>query len=92
MYRIDIENIQYKSIFEGGILFHSCIGDYNIEFNFYKKPILIRLSKDCIDMDKCYLIDDGNYISLLIFDKLNKDFYFNLFNLNSFEDIQKKKI
>ena len=43
-------------------------------------------------MDKCYLIDDGNYISLLIFDKLNKDFYFNLFNLNSFEDIKKNKI
>ena len=93
MYRIDnIENIQYKAIFEGDILSHSGIGDYNSEFNFYKKPILIRLSKDCIDMDKCYLIDDGNYISLLIFDKLNKDFYFNLFNLNSFEDIKKNKI
>ena len=93
MYRIDnIENLQYKAIIEGDILSHSGIGDYNSEFNFYKKPILIRLSKDCIDMDKCYLIDDGNYISLLIFDKLNKDFYFNLFNLNSFEEIKINKI
>ena len=93
MYRIDnIENEQYSAISEGLILSHSDIGNYNSEFNFYQKPMLIRLSKDCIDMDKSYLIDDGNYISLIIFDKLNKDFYFNLFNLNSFEEIKKNKI
>ena len=93
MYRIDnIENEQYSAISEGLILSHSDIGNYNSEFNFYQKPMLIRLSKDCIDMDKSYLIDDGNYISLIIFDKLNKDFYLNLFNLNSFEEIKKNKI
>ena len=43
-------------------------------------------------MDKSYLIDDGDYINLFIFDKLNSEFYYNLFNMKTFDEIKENNI
>ncbi len=90
MYRID--NIQKVKLDDNTLFSFYDIGTFINDYNIYLKPNLLRLSKDIIDMDKSYLIDDGDYINLFIFDKLNSEFYYNLFNMKTFEEIKENNI
>lgn len=62
------------------------IGLINEEYNIIQKPLLLRLSKDVIYFDCAYLIDDGTFIYIFIFNKIDIKFYQDLFNVNTFEE------
>ena len=62
------------------------IGLVNEKYNIIQKPLLLRLSKDVIDFDCAYLIDNGCYIYLFIFNHIEGNFYNDLFGVQSFEE------
>ena len=85
-YRIDdIQSDQIDKLSENNIIQN--IGLLNSKFGIIQKPFLLSLSKDNIDFDSAFLIDDGDYISIFIFDEIDTDFYYSLFKLNSFQEI-----
>ena len=57
------------------------------QYNIIQKPYLISLSKDNIDFDSAFMIDDGNYITLIIFDQINSNFYQDLFGFGSYQEV-----
>ena len=82
-YRIDdIEKDQYDINKEELKVYD--IGLINKEINVIQKPLLLRLSKDIIDFDCAYLIDDGEFIYIFIFNQIDIAFYFDLFGANNF--------
>ena len=84
-YRIDdIEKGQYDINDENKRVDN--IGLINEEYNIIQKPILLRLSKDVIDFDCAYLIDDGIFIYIFIFNQIDTQFFQDLFNVNTFEE------
>ena len=84
-YRIDdIEKVQYDINKEE--LRVDDIGLINKNINMIQKPLLLRLSKDIIDFDCAYLIDDGMFIYIFIFNQIDTLFYFDLFGGNSFKE------
>jgi len=84
-YRIDdIEKDQYDINKEELKVYD--IGLINKEINAIQKPLLLRLSKDIIDFDCAYLIDDGEFIYIFIFNQIDIAFYFDLFGTNNFEE------
>ena len=62
------------------------IGLVNEKYNIIQKPLLLRLSKDVIDFDCAYLIDNGCYIYLFIFNHIEGNFYNDLFGVQTFEE------
>ena len=81
-YRIDnIEDEQYNS--NKSIIIQN-IGLINEKYNIIQKPLLLRLSKDVIDFDSAYLIDNGCYIYLFIFNHIENNFYNDMFGVGSY--------
>ena len=62
------------------------IGLINEKYNIIQKPLLLRLSKDVIDFDCAYLIDNGNFIYLFIFNGIEGNFYNDLFGVPTYEE------
>ena len=90
-YRIDnIKKGQYDINNEENRIYN--IGLLNEKYNIINKPLLLRLSKDEIDFDSAYLIDDGIYINIFIFNQINSNFYQDLFNIGNFYDLKNKGI
>ena len=86
-YRIDnIKKGQYDINNEENRIYN--IGLLNEKYNIINKPLLLRLSKDEIDFDAAYLIDDGIYINIFIFNQINSNFYQDLFNIGNFYDLK----
>ena len=77
--QIDINNEEHK-VYGIGLL--------NEKYNIINKPLLLRLSKDEIDFDCTYLIDDGMYINIFIFNQINSKFYQDLFNIENFDNLK----
>ena len=85
LYRIDdIEKGQYD-LNNDEIKIYD-IGFINEKYNIIQKPLLLRLSKDVIDFDCAYLIDDGIFIYIYIFNEIDTNFYSDLFNVDSFKE------
>ena len=86
-YRIDnIKKGQYDINNEENRIYN--IGLLNEKYNIINKPLLLRLSKDEIDFDSAYLIDDGIFINIFIFNQINSNFYQDLFNIGNFYDLK----
>ena len=64
------------------------IGLINEKYNIIQKPLLLRLSKDVIDFDCAYLIDNGCYIYIFIFNHIEGNFYNDLFGVSTFEELK----
>ena len=62
------------------------IGLINEKYNIIQKPILLRLSRDIIDFDCAYLIDNGYYIYLIIFNHIEGNFYNDIFGVSTYEE------
>ena len=62
------------------------IGLINEKYNIIQKPLLLRLSIDVIDFDCAYLIDNGNFIYLFIFNGIEGNFYNDLFGVPTYEE------
>ena len=68
------------------------IGLINQKYNIIQKPILLRLSKDVIDFDCAYLIDNGCFIYIFIFNQIEDNFYSDLFGVENFEEAKNLEI
>ena len=68
------------------------LGYINESLNIIEKPYMLRLSKDSIDFDCAYLIDDGVYINIYVFESIEFDFYYNVFNCQDWDDCIKHYI
>ena len=84
LYRID--NIEIEQINENKSIKIENIGLVNEKYNIIQKPLLLRLSKDVIDFDCAYLIDNGCYIYLFIFNHIEGNFYFDMFGAQTYEE------
>ena len=87
-YRID--NIEGEQTINGMTI--NNIGLINEKYNIIQKPVLLRLSKDLIDFDCAYLIDNGCYIYLFIFNQIEGQFYKDLFGVETFEEANNLEI
>ena len=83
-YRID--NIEKEQVNTTNSIKIDNIGLINEKYNIIQKPLLLRLSKDVIDFDCAYLIDDGCYIYIFIFHQIEGNFYNDLFGVSTFEE------
>ena len=95
MYRID--DIQFDQLYNSvnivdkSLIIHD-IGKLNTKYNIIQKPYMLRLSLDSIDFDSAYIINDGEYITVLIFDKIGYDFYNDVFSVATWNDCVDKCI
>jgi protein transport protein SEC24 len=64
----------------------SDVGMTNERYGTITKPYIIPLSLDHIDFNSAYLSDDGEFISLFIFNYINPGFYQELFGVETFEE------
>jgi hypothetical protein len=83
-YRID--NIKGEQTNINNTIKLENIGLINEKYNIIQKPLLLRLSRDVIDFDCAYLIDNGCYIYIFIFNQIDEEFYNDLFGVSSFEE------
>ena len=83
-YRID--NIEGPQVNNNKSIKIENIGLINEKYNIIQKPLLLRLSKDVIDFDCAYLIDNGNFIYLFIFNGIEGNFYNDLFGVPTYEE------
>ena len=83
-YRID--NIETEQINPSKSIKIENIGLINEKYNIIQKPLLLRLSKDVIDFDCAYLIDNGCYIYIFIFNHIEGNFYYDMFGVQSYEE------
>ena len=83
-YRID--DIQKEQVYPKFSIKIDNIGLIDEKYNIIQKPILLRLSKDIIDFDCAYLIDNGCYIYLFIFNHIEGNFYNDLFGVQTYEE------
>ena len=83
-YRID--DIEGQQVNNNKSIKIDNIGLINEKYNIIQKPILLRLSKDIIDFDCAYLIDNGYFIYLFIFNGIEGNFYNDLFNVPTYEE------
>ena len=91
-YRIDdIQNDQINRLNNEKSVIKD-IGLVNPQYGIIQKPYLLSLTKDNIDFDSAFLIDNGEYISLLIFNEIKSEFYNDIFNVNSFDEISENGI
>ena len=95
LYRLDdIQNDQtyFTTNVKDKTLIRHNIGYLNEKLNIIEKPYMLRLSKDSIDFDSAFLIDDGIYINIYIFEKIEFDFYKIIFNCQDWDDCIKNYI
>ena len=83
-YRID--NIEEGQTNSNKTIKIENIGLINEKYNIIQKPLLLRLSKDVIDFDCAYLIDNGCYIYFFIFNHIEGNFYNDLFGVQTYEE------
>ena len=83
-YRID--NIEGPQINVNNTIKIDNIGLINEKYNIIQKPLLLRLSKDVIDFDCAYLIDNGCYIYIFIFNHIEGNFYNDIFGVPTYEE------
>ena len=83
-YRID--NIEAEQINSNKSIKIENIGLINEKYNIIQKPLLLRLSKDVIDFDCAYLIDNGCYIYIFIFNHIEGYFYYDMFGVQTYEE------
>ena len=83
-YRID--NIETEQINPNKSIKIENIGLINEKYNIIQKPLLLRLSKDVIDFDCAYLIDNGCYIYIFVFNHIEGNFYYDMFGVQSYEE------
>ena len=83
-YRID--NIEGSQTNNNNTIKIDNIGLINEKYDIIQKPLLLRLSKDVIDFDCAYLIDNGCYIYLFIFNHIEGNFYNDIFGVPTFEE------
>lgn len=55
------------------------------------RPYSLPLSLDYIDFDSSYIIDNGEFINLFIFDQNKPEFYESVFYVNDFSQIDLSK-
>ena len=94
-YRLDdIQNDQtyFTTNVKDKTLIRHNIGYLNEKLNIIEKPYMLRLSKDSIDFDSAFLIDDGIYINIYIFEYIEFDFYKIIFNCQDWDDCIKNFI
>jgi protein transport protein SEC24 len=61
------------------------VGMLNEKLNIITKPYIIPLSLDNIDFNCAYIADDGEYISIFIFNYVQPNFFQELFGVDSFD-------
>ena len=83
-YRID--DIEKEQINSNNSIKIENIGLTNEKYNIIQKPLLLRLSKDIIDFDCAYLIDNGSYIYIFIFNHIEGNFYKDIFGVETYEE------
>ena len=83
-YRID--NIESEQINSNNTIKIENIGLTNEKYNIIQKPLLLRLSKDVIDFDSAYLIDNGCYIYIFVFNHIEGNFYNDMFGVETYEE------
>ena len=83
-YRID--DIEKEQINSNNSIKIENIGLINEKYNIIQKPLLLRLSKDIIDFDCAYLIDNGSYIYIFIFNHIEGNFYKDIFGVETYEE------
>ena len=83
-YRID--DIEKEQINSNNSIKIENIGLINEKYNIIQKPLLLRLSKDIIDFDCAYLIDNGCYIYIFIFNHIEGNFYKDIFGVETYEE------
>lgn len=94
LYRIDdIQNDQKYVVSKGTdpSLIAQNMG-YENSLGIIQKPYMLRLSKDCIDFDSSYLVNDGEYISMYVFNSIQYDFYQHIFNLPTWSDCVEENV
>ena len=85
-YRIDnILNYDEMTVSKNSLIDN--IGLLNEEYGIIQKPYLLPLSKDNIDFDSAYLIDNGEFITIFIFNEIDNQFYNSIFGVDTFEEI-----
>ena len=84
LYRID--NIENEQINAKNSIKIENIGLINEKYNIFQKPLLLRLSKDVIDFDCAYLVDNGCYIYIFIFNHIEGNFYNDMFGVETYEE------
>jgi protein transport protein SEC24 len=62
------------------------VGLTNEKYGNITKPYMLPLSLDHVDFYCAYLADDGEFISLFIFNYINPQFYQELFGVDTFEE------
>ena len=62
------------------------VGHTNEKYGNITKPYMLPLSLDHIDFYCAYLADDGEFISMFIFNYINPQFYQEIFGVDSFEE------
>lgn len=87
LYRIDdIQSDQiHKFQVENSEIIEN-VGCMNEKYNMIQKPYILPLSKDSIDFDCAYLLDDGLYITLFIFDHIKPTFYEDVFGVSTWKE------
>ena len=95
LYRIDdIQNDQSYcalNVKDKDLIIHN-IGYLNEKLNIIQKPYMLRLSKDSLDWDSAYIIDDGQFINMYIFNYIEFDFYKKVFSVDNWEECIKNFI
>lgn len=87
-YRIDDIQSDQSSKFAGvdGDYVIKDVGNPNEKHNFITKPFLLPNSLDHVDFDCAYLSDDGEYLTIYVFNFCDPQFYQELFGVNSWEE------
>jgi protein transport protein SEC24 len=88
LYRVDDiqqdQSVKFKDIDHDYLL--KDIGMQNEKLGIITKPYILPLSLDHIDFYCAYLTDDGDYISLFVFNSINSALYEELFGVSTFEE------
>lgn len=92
LYRID--NMQYEQSYQlrDKTILLDNIGLVKERYGNVQLPFMLPLSLDHIDFDSAYLIDNGEYIHLFIFNYINGEFYNELFNANDWNECVERQI
>jgi hypothetical protein len=53
---------------------------------------MLPLSKDNIDFDCAYMIDNGEYINVFVFDQIDETFYNDMFGVHSWDEAVQQEL
>jgi len=63
------------------------IGLYNENHATVMRPYTLPLSLDYVDIDSAFILDNGEFINVYVFDQIEESFYQDVFGVNSFSEI-----